>query len=184
MDYLTETELSKLGFAALGQYVQIDREATLVGVSRMQIGDHVNIDARALIYAGDGGLIIGKHVHVSMFAMITGSGPIELKDFCGLSSRVSIFSSNDDYLGESLTGPTVNSNLRKTSSAPVSIGRHCVIGAHTVILPGVTVHDGACVGALSLIKRDVPPLHIVGGNPPRFIRMRKPDFLELESQVH
>lgn len=49
------------------------------------------------------------------------------------------------------------------------------IGREAVILPGVTVGDGAIVGAHALVGSDVPPYAIVGGNPARIIRMRFPD---------
>lgn len=50
------------------------------------------------------------------------------------------------------------------------IGKNCFIGAHSVILPGVTVGDGSVVAAGSVVNRDVPPGSIVGGNPAKLIR--------------
>ena len=52
------------------------------------------------------------------------------------------------------------------------IGNDVWIGANSVILKGVTVHDGAIVGAGSVVTRDVPPYSIVAGNPAREIRKR------------
>ena len=50
------------------------------------------------------------------------------------------------------------------------IGRHCFIGAHSMVLPGVTIGDGCVVGAGSVVTRDVPDRTIVAGNPARVIR--------------
>ena len=50
------------------------------------------------------------------------------------------------------------------------IGRHCFIGAHSLILPGVTVGDESVVAAGSVVTKDVPPCCIVAGNPARVIR--------------
>ena len=46
------------------------------------------------------------------------------------------------------------------------IGRHCFIGAGSIILPGVTVGDGSIVAAGAVVTRDVPPRSIVAGSPP------------------
>lgn len=42
--------------------------------------------------------------------------------------------------------------------------------ANVVVLPGVTIGDGAVVGAGSVMTRDVAPFTLVAGNPPRLIR--------------
>jgi acetyltransferase-like isoleucine patch superfamily enzyme len=54
--------------------------------------------------------------------------------------------------------------------ADTRIGERCFIGAHSLILPGVTIGDGSVVGAGSVVTRDVPPATIVAGNPARVIR--------------
>lgn len=50
------------------------------------------------------------------------------------------------------------------------VGRHCFVGARSLILPGVTIGDGCIVGAGSIVTKSVPPRCIVGGNPARIIR--------------
>jgi maltose O-acetyltransferase len=47
----------------------------------------------------------------------------------------------------------------------VEIGRRAYVGAHSIVLPGVTVGDGAIVGAGSVVRHDVAPGAIVLGNP-------------------
>jgi maltose O-acetyltransferase len=47
----------------------------------------------------------------------------------------------------------------------VDIGRRVYIGAHSVVLPGVTIGDNAIIGAGSVVRRDVPEGAIVAGNP-------------------
>lgn len=53
---------------------------------------------------------------------------------------------------------------------PVRIGRASWIGFDTCVLPGITVGEGAIVGARSVVTRDVEPFTIVAGNPARFVR--------------
>ncbi len=54
--------------------------------------------------------------------------------------------------------------------APIHIGNGVWLGARCTILPGVTIHDGAVVGAGSIVTKDVPPNTIVAGVPARVIR--------------
>ncbi len=50
------------------------------------------------------------------------------------------------------------------------IGARCFIGAHSVILPGITVGDECIVGAGAVVTKDVPPRSVVGGNPARILQ--------------
>jgi acetyltransferase-like isoleucine patch superfamily enzyme len=55
-------------------------------------------------------------------------------------------------------------------SHPVRLGRNVWVGFESVILPGVTVGDGAIIGARSVVSEDVPAMTIAAGNPARVIR--------------
>ncbi|MCL5282508.1 MAG: CatB-related O-acetyltransferase [Planctomycetes bacterium] len=69
------------------------------------------------------------------------------------------------------------------SKGDVVIGNDVWIGAEAMILSGVTIGDGAVIGARSVVTKDVPPYAIVGGNPARLIRMRfdEPTMARLQS---
>lgn len=181
--FLSEDELQAIGCKAIGHHVLIDRTVLLYGADRISVGSNVRIDAYSVLAAGSEGIRIGNHVHIGVYVFLTGAARIELHDFSGLSGRVSIYSSNDDYHGHALTGPTVPDEYRKVTSAPVIIGRHAVVGAASVILPGVTISEGACVGALSLVKSDVPAFSIVAGHQQQIIGQRKKDVLTLEQRL-
>ncbi len=60
-------------------------------------------------------------------------------------------------------------------AAGVTIGCHVWVGAGALILPGVSIGDGAVVAAGSVVTRDVAPYCIVAGNPARFIKHRELD---------
>ncbi|MCW6534707.1 type B chloramphenicol O-acetyltransferase [Sphingomonas lycopersici] len=55
------------------------------------------------------------------------------------------------------------------------IGNDVWIGSEAIIMPGVTIGDGAVIGTRALVARDVKPYAIVGGNPARVIRKRFDD---------
>ncbi|PYP73095.1 MAG: galactoside O-acetyltransferase [Gemmatimonadetes bacterium] len=58
--------------------------------------------------------------------------------------------------------------------APIVIEPDVWLGAGVVVLPGVTIGRGAVVGANSVVTQDVPPLHVVAGQPARTIRVLTP----------
>jgi len=57
---------------------------------------------------------------------------------------------------------------------PIHVGRNVWIGFDACVLPGVTIGDGAVVGARSVIAADVPPYVLAAGNPARVIRTLDP----------
>lgn len=183
MAFLTQAELEKIGFASLGKDVQISDKASLYNPARISIGDHSRVDDFCVLSAGGGGIVIGSHVHIACYSSLIGKMTITLEDFAGLSSRVCIYSSSDDYSGESLTNPTTPDRFRNVQHAPVKLGRHVIVGAGTVILPGVTIGEGAAVGALSLLMKNIDPFTIVMGSPPRKVGQRSMKLLELEQEM-
>ncbi|MEW8987562.1 MAG: acyltransferase [Bacillus sp. (in: firmicutes)] len=60
--------------------------------------------------------------------------------------------------------------IKEYRLGPVVIGNEVMIGANSLILPGVTIGDGAIVAAGSLVHKDVPPGAFVGGNPMQRIK--------------
>jgi virginiamycin A acetyltransferase len=52
------------------------------------------------------------------------------------------------------------------------VGNDVWFGTEAMVLPGVTIGDGAIVAARAVVSRDVPPYAIVAGNPARVVRMR------------
>ena len=51
----------------------------------------------------------------------------------------------------------------------VRVGNNCFIGAHAIVLPGVTIGDQCIVAAASMVARDVPAGSLVAGNPARVV---------------
>lgn len=72
-------------------------------------------------------------------------------------------------------GVNPNSYVSSVFKKPTKVGNDVWIGVHTHILPGLTIGDGAVIGAFSIVTKDVPPYTIVGGNPAKPIRKRFSD---------
>lgn len=172
----------QMGFASVGKSVQVSDRASFYGLSRIILGDHVRIDDYCVLAAGIGGIQIGRYVHIGVGSMLVGAGKITLSDFSGLSSRISIYSSSDDYSGATMTNPTVPSVYTGVTHADVLLGKHVIVGSGSVILPGVTLEEGVAIGALSLVNKNCTAFGIYSGNPVRRISERKRDLLELEKR--
>lgn len=182
MAILGREAIERMGFAAVGDNVQISDHASFYGTSRIALANNVRIDDFCVLSAGLGGISIGKHVHVAVYSSLIGAGKIVLSDFCNISSRVSIYSSSDDYSGATMTNPTIPSEYTGVTHADVFLGKHVIIGSGSVVLPGVTLNEGVAVGALSLVNRDCDAFGIYAGNPVRRVKDRNRHLLELEQQ--
>jgi acetyltransferase-like isoleucine patch superfamily enzyme len=173
-----------VGLRSVGSDVQVDETVRVFGAQHVAIGSHVRIDCFAVITAGPERVSIGDHVHLGVGTCLFGTAGIEIGDFTSLSSRVSVYSTDDDYGGGRLSGPTVPLEFRSVHSSRVVLERHALVGAGSVILPGVRICRGAAVGALSMVKRDVGEGEVVAGVPVRFLRRRDVGLLtELEERV-
>ncbi len=60
------------------------------------------------------------------------------------------------------------------------VGNDVWFGTNAIIMPGVTIGDGAIIGAYSVVTKDVAPYTIVAGNPATIIRKRFPDEIIAE----
>ncbi|MBN2755465.1 MAG: acyltransferase [Candidatus Goldbacteria bacterium] len=172
-------ELEKLGLKKIGKNVSIARSCVIINPQYVSVGDNSRIDVFCILSAGSGGIEIGSNVHIGAGAYIFGGGGrVVLSDFCGISSKCVLYTSNDDYTQGHLTNPTVPGKFKKTESGPVILKKHAGTGSGCVILPNVTMGTGSGAGALTLIRKDVPDYFIVAGNPPKKVAERDRQLLE------
>ena len=182
MTWLRDELICEMGFASIGTNVMLSDKASYYNCKNIRIGNNVRIDDFCVLSAGEGGIDIANYVHVAVFSSLIGAGNISLADFSNISSRVAIYSSNDDYSGAAMTNPTIPREFTNVQSADVHIGRHVIVGAGSIILPGVTLEDGVAIGALSLVRKTCQSFGIYSGSPAKRIAERKRNLLELEQQ--
>ncbi|MDW8084217.1 MAG: DapH/DapD/GlmU-related protein [Candidatus Caldarchaeum sp.] len=126
----------------------------------VELGHNVLIRSGSIIRSGsrigsssilDGTVLVGKDVNIQSNVYIPHLTKVMDRAFIGPN----VVMTNDPYpVGETLRGPT--------------IGVGAVIGAGSVILPGVEIGDGAVVGAGSVVTRNVPSNVVVYGVPARY----------------
>ena len=107
---------------------------------------------------------IGDNVSFASYIHIWGAGGVKIGGNTMIASHVAITSVDHDYRSQ---------EAHKTAKLkPVVIGEKVWIGAHTIILPGVKIGDGAVIGANTIVNKDVPPNVIFVGSPGRIIKAR------------
>ena len=181
MAFLTEDQIKAMGFLRVGKNCLLSDKASYYNCKNIKIGNNVRIDDFCVLSAGMGGIEIGSHIHIAVYSSLIGAGKIVLKDFCNISSKVAIYSSNDDYSGQFMTNPTVPCQYTNVTSSDVIIGKHVIVGSGSVILPGVTLETGVAVGALSLVNKNCSEFGVYIGAPAKRIKERKRDLLDLEN---
>jgi galactoside O-acetyltransferase len=176
----SEEELAHLGLKGYGKHILISRKSSIYSPEKISLGSHVRIDDFCIL---SGEIKIGSYVHISAYTAMYGKCGIELEDFTGLSPRCSLFSASDDFGGNYLISPMVPEHYTNVIGGKVTLKRFCQIGAGTVILPAVTLHEGVAVGAMSLVKKDLDGWSIYAGNPLRFIKQRDKGLLNLFEKI-
>lgn len=183
MAFYTQAELEELGFKYLGENVQVSKLASIYNASNIDIGDNSRIDDFCVLSAGEGGISIGRHVHIAVYTSLMGAGKITMEDYTGLSSKCAVYSSNDDYSGMFMTNPTVPSRYTNVTHAPVTIKKHSLVGVGSIILPGVTIEECVAVGALSLVNKSLESGFIYIGQPAKKKMKRSRNCELLESEL-
>lgn len=181
--YYETDDLRDFGFAHVGENVRVARNCTIIGLENISLGGNSRIDAGCGIFATTGKLVLEGFNHIGGGCHLGVSADLTLRQFAGLSQNVAIYTSSDDYSGRSLTGPCVPVHLRNYKTAAIDIGRHCIVGSGSVILPGCHMPEGAAVGALSLVTKPLEPWSLYHGNPAKRIRGRSQNVLDLECQA-
>jgi acetyltransferase-like isoleucine patch superfamily enzyme len=178
--YLLHEELLEMGFKSLGKNVKVSDKASIYDAQQVEIGDNSRIDDFSVI---SGKVKIGRNVHITPLCLVAGGLPgLVIDDFVALAYGVKVFTQSDDYSGKTMTNSTVPKEFKKEDKKTVVIGRHSIIGAGSIIMPGVTLNEGTSVGAMSLVRKSTEAWSIYLGNPAKKIKDRKKDLLELEKK--
>ena len=179
MAFLTTQQLESFGFKSIGKNVFISDKTSIYSPKLIEIGNNVRIDDYAILSPSTS-LKIGNYIHIGCYTSLIGKGEMILEDFVGISGRVSIYSSCDDFSGLYMTNPMIPNTYKKVNNAKVHIKKHAIIGAGSVILPNVVIGMGCAIYAQTLISSDCEELGVYSGNPAKKINKRLTKFLDHE----
>lgn len=137
-------------FKSCGTNVRFDPDGSY-SYSTISLGCDVFIGYRPLLAAAESSIRIGSKVMLGPYVSIIGG---------------------DHNTSEVGTAMIDVKKKRKKDDADVVIEDDVWIGAHAIILKGVTVGRGAIVGAGAVVKKDVPPYAVAVGSPAKVVKFR------------
>ncbi|WP_408632046.1 acyltransferase [Micropruina glycogenica] len=131
----------------------------------MRLHPTSSIHWRAEFYAPER-IEIGPYCTIGDSAFLDGRSGLTIGACVNLGSHVSIYTRQHDIDDPDFT----------ETGAPVRIEDHAWVSSHSILLPGVTIGEGAVVAAGGVVAKSVPAYTLVGGNPARHIRDRSRDL--------
>lgn len=127
-----------------------------------KLGGFCAVYPTAKIYA-PWNLAIGSHVCIGPNVDLYCKDKIEIGNQVVVSQGAYLCSASHD----------ISSCRMALETSPIVIGNQVWIAAKATILPGVTIGEGAVVGACAVVAKDVPPWSVVVGNPARVVGKRE-----------
>jgi acetyltransferase-like isoleucine patch superfamily enzyme len=135
----------------------------ILGLENIKFGTNIIVDDFAFIYATTP-MSFGNYVHFACFCSVVGGAYLVIEDFVAISHGARVLTGTDDFKDWGFGNSTVPLKYRNVTRKPIKIGRFCIIGANSVVLPGVTIGEGATIGANSVVTRDLDPWGVYIGN--------------------
>ena len=135
----------------------------IIGLENIDFGKYIIIDDYVFVYAKER-IKIGNYVHIASFTSISGGGELVMEDFSGFSSGCRIVTGSDDFKEGGFGNPTISEAFRNVHTGKIHVGKFAVVGSNSVILPDVTIGEGATVAAGSVVSKDLEPWGIYVGN--------------------
>ena len=150
----------------------------------LEIGDNCIISGSFIFESNDGFIIIGSHTYIGASSFISKSS-IQIGNNVTIAWGCTIYDHDSHSLDYRLRRKDIDDELRDlregvsfiknkdwncVNSKPIIIKDDVWIGMNCIILKGVTIGEGAIVGAGSVVTKDVPPWTLVAGNPAKVIK--------------
>jgi len=164
---------NRMIFGHYGKNVHIQSGVRIVRPQFISIGDNVTIGRGTDIYVHPNFLElkifiihIGNNVHIGSYNIIGARRSIILEDDLLIGPHVMIGDQSHHY--ENVDIPIKLQEV--TEGGPVLIERECWIGANVFILPNVTIGRHSVIGANSVVNRDIPPYSVAVGAPAQVVK--------------
>ncbi|MFC1880345.1 acyltransferase [Thermodesulfobacteriota bacterium] len=148
--------------------VQCDGRVHVSGTANIKLGKRCRLGMEVELRTVEAGHIqIGEDTRLNRGCTLTSYAQIRIDDFTIIGEFVSIRDANHGLRrGEPM-------RYQPHTCKPILVGRDVWIGRGSCILPGVTIGEGAVIGANSVVTRDVPDFAIAAGVPAKVIKMRQ-----------
>lgn len=157
--------------AKVGKRLQLEQLPEITGAVKLYLGDDVVISGRMSIASGrvfdSPEFIVGDRVFIGHLSVFSVCKRIEIEDDVRIASGC-YFTDNSNHPKDpdlrAAGAPPEPDSIR-----PIRICRKAWIGRGSMILPGVTIGEGAIIGTGSVVTKDVPAMSVCVGNPGRVL---------------
>jgi acetyltransferase-like isoleucine patch superfamily enzyme len=148
----------------------------ILGDGIIEIGDGVQFGEDMSLVVGMGlpepaRLQIGSHVTFFGHQVLVAARSISIGSYCWIGGSIY---DNDAHPLDAGQRRARLAPIETIGTAPVVIEDDVWVGLNALVLKGVTLHQGAVIGAGAVVTSDVPPFAVVAGNPARVIRQLAP----------
>jgi acetyltransferase-like isoleucine patch superfamily enzyme len=146
-----------------GTVIRFNSRLDVFPFKNFAIGSNSIIEDFATINNGVGDVIIGNNCGIGLSNVII--GPVTLGNYVMLAQNIVISGLNHGY--EDVTLPP---RIQKVITKQIIINDDVWIGANCVVTAGVTIGKHAVIGAGSVVTRDIPEFCVAVGNPAKVIK--------------
>jgi acetyltransferase-like isoleucine patch superfamily enzyme len=145
--------------ASIARSARVD----LFPFNKFAMGSGSRVEDFATLNNGVGDLSIGKNTRIGISNVLI--APVSVGSNCILAQNIVISGLNHGY-----ENPDIPIKDQPVDTKPVVIEDDCWIGANVSIAAGVTIGKHSVVGAGSVVTKSIPPYHVAVGNPARLIK--------------
>ncbi len=158
----------KAHIRAMDFTVQCDGRVHVTGKGNVYLGKRCRLGMDVELQANDSGAIrLGDDVRINRGCTLTAYAQIIVGDLTIIGEFVSIRDANHGMR------PDTPMRFQPHTAKTIEIGSDVWIGRGACILPGVTIGQGAVIGANSVVTNNIPPFVIAAGVPAKIIKTRK-----------
>lgn len=142
---------------------------------KIKVGESSRFKYLRSYFTNSENITFGNNVYVGPGANFDGIGGLTINDNVIIAPEVTIMTRNHYFDGDDLRSlPFDNRVIIKS----VKIEKNVWIGRQVIILPGITIGEGAVIAAGSVVTKNVAPLTVVGGNPAKELKKRNSAIYE------
>lgn len=171
-------------FQEVGKEVVIYNPTTIINEENFYLKNHIIIAEYCWLMSSNK-TYIGNFTHIACHSSFSGGNLLLIEDFVSLSAGVRLIPGSDIADGSCLINSTVPEIYRGVKRSYVHIERFAFLATNVVCYPGVTVGEGAVVGAGSVITKDIEPWTVNLGFPARPISRRpRENILKLSENLY
>ncbi|WP_198001436.1 CatB-related O-acetyltransferase [Nibribacter ruber] len=176
---------------SISKATKIHPSATIIG--SVINGNSIHIEAGTKIVHANlvGNIRVGNSTAINgpNTLLISKINSINIGAYCSIAANVTIQEYNHNF--DTISTYYINKKIFMAGEDPdifskgdIVIGNDVWIGAHSIVLSGVTIGNGAIIGANSVVTKDLPPYSIAVGTPAKVIKYRfEPEIIEKLQQI-